>query len=69
MSTDVLFRACTDATIAEYLSEVNTLDKAGAYAIQQHGEWLVSEISGSFSNVVGLPLERLESELKLWEAR
>jgi septum formation protein len=45
---------------------VNTLDKAGAYAIQQHGEWLVSEISGSFSNVVGLPLERLAVELEDW---
>jgi septum formation protein len=67
VSTDVLFRSFTDATISDYLAQVDVLDKAGAYAIQQHGEWLVSEISGSFSNVVGLPLERLESELKLWE--
>jgi septum formation protein len=65
-STDVLFRAFNDATITKYLAKVETLDKAGAYAIQQHGEWLVSEISGSFSNVVGLPLERLEVELKGW---
>ena len=69
VSTEVLFRSCTDETITDYLAKVDTLDKAGAYAIQQHGEWLVSEISGSFSNVVGLPLERLEFELKLWEAR
>jgi septum formation protein len=69
VSTDVLFRAFSDATIAEYLAQVETLDKAGAYAIQQHGEWLVSEISGSFSNVVGLPLERLASELELWKTR
>ncbi|MEJ0089171.1 MAG: Maf family protein [Limisphaerales bacterium] len=69
VSTDVLFRSCTDKTITEYLAKVDTLDKAGAYAIQQHGEWLISEISGSFSNVVGLPLERLESELKSWETR
>ena len=68
VSTDVLFRSFADETITDYLAKVDTLDKAGAYAIQQHGEWLVSEISGSFSNVVGLPLERLESELKLWEA-
>jgi len=47
---------------------VHTLDKAGAYAIQEHGEWIVSEISGSFSNVVGLPLERLATELQLWAA-
>ena len=66
-STDVWFRSFTDATVAEYLAKVEALDKAGAYAIQQHGEWLVSEISGSFSNVVGLPLERLEMELKSWK--
>jgi septum formation protein len=66
ISTDVLFRDCTDETITEYLAKVHPLDKAGAYAIQESGEWLVSEISGSFSNVVGLPLERLEQELKLW---
>jgi septum formation protein len=66
VSTDVLFRPLTDATITDYLAAVNTLDKAGAYAIQQNGEWLVSEISGSFSNVVGLPLERLALELEAW---
>lgn len=68
VSTDVLFRSLTDATITEYLAQVNPLDKAGAYAIQQCGEWIVSEISGSFSNVVGLPLERLESEMQQWAA-
>jgi len=68
VSTDVLFRSFTDATITDYLAAVNTLDKAGAYAIQEHGEWIVSEISGSFSNVVGLPLERLATELQLWAA-
>jgi septum formation protein len=66
VSTDVLFRSFSDATITEYLSKVNPLDKAGAYAIQQHGEWIISEISGSYSNVVGLPLEQLEMELTAW---
>jgi len=68
VSTDVLFRSFNDATITDYLAAVHTLDKAGAYAIQEHGEWIVSEISGSFSNVVGLPLERLATELQLWAA-
>jgi septum formation protein len=45
---------------------VNPLDKAGAYAIQEHGDMIVSEISGSFSNVVGLPVERVGDELKSW---
>jgi septum formation protein len=47
---------------------LNPLDKAGAYAIQEHGDLIIEEISGSFSNVVGLPLERLEAELSRWRA-
>ncbi|HUL51587.1 MAG TPA: Maf family protein, partial [Candidatus Nitrosotalea sp.] len=39
---------------------------AGAYAIQQHGEMIVEKISGSYSNVVGLPVERLRAELMAW---
>jgi septum formation protein len=42
------------------------LDKAGGYAIQEAGEMLISEISGSYSNVVGLPLEVLREELTAW---
>jgi len=48
---------------------MNPLDKAGAYAIQEHGDTIVSEISGSFSNVVGLPLEMLKEEIRGWEQR
>ncbi|MGO8766421.1 MAG: Maf family protein [Limisphaerales bacterium] len=68
VSTDVLFRPLTAEQIDEYLARVNPLDKAGAYAIQQHGEFIVSEISGSFSNVVGLPIEQLQAELQAWPA-
>jgi septum formation protein len=42
------------------------LDKAGAYAIQEKADMIVQEYSGSFSNVVGLPLERLQVELEAW---
>jgi septum formation protein len=66
VSTDVTFRPLTSAQIGDYLSKVNPLDKAGAYAIQEHGDLIVSEISGSFSNVVGLPVERLGEELETW---
>jgi septum formation protein len=45
---------------------MNPLDKAGAYAIQEHGDLIVSGISGSFSNVVGLPVERVADELAAW---
>jgi len=64
--TDVRFHPLTPAQIKEYLGLINPLDKAGAYAIQEHGERLVAEISGSFSNVVGLPLERVREELSPW---
>jgi septum formation protein len=65
-STDVLFRTLTPEQIDDYLSKMNPLDKAGAYAIQENGALLVSEISGSFTNVVGLPVEMVQSELSTW---
>ncbi len=68
VSTDVLFHPLTRAQIKNYLSKINPLDKAGAYAIQERGELIIAEISGSFSNVVGLPVERLGAELAGWPA-
>ena len=65
-STDVTFLPLTAGQINDYLGKINPLDKAGAYAIQEHGEMIVSEISGSYSNVVGLPLEQLQVELNAW---
>jgi septum formation protein len=66
ISTDVLFHPLDAGQIRDYLSRINTLDKAGAYAIQESGEKIISEISGSYSNVVGLPVERLREELSVW---
>ncbi len=64
--TDVRFHPLTPKQIRDYLALMNPLDKAGGYAIQEHGERIVAEISGSFSNVVGLPVERLREELSAW---
>ena len=61
--TEVTFHPLTREQIRRYHAQVNPLDKAGAYGIQEHGEMLVEGISGSFSNVIGLPLERLAAEL------
>ena len=69
VSTTVVFRKLSAAQINEYVAKVHTLDKAGAYAIQEHGEMIVEKINGSFSNVVGLPLEQLEAELREWQVR
>jgi septum formation protein len=65
--TQVSFRSLTADEISHYHSKINPLDKAGAYAIQEHGDDLVRHVSGSFSNVVGLPLERLSQELNFFE--
>jgi septum formation protein len=62
-STRVKFRALSPAEIRHYLSRINPLDKAGAYAIQEHGTMIIESVNGSYSNVVGLPLERLKVEM------
>lgn len=64
--TDVRFHPLTPQQIKDYLGLMNPLDKAGAYAIQEHGERIVAEIVGSFSNVVGLPLDKVREELDAW---
>jgi septum formation protein len=66
--TEVTFRPLTLAQIRRYHAQVNPLDKAGAYGIQEKGDVLVASISGSFSNVIGLPLERLEAALAAFTA-
>lgn len=61
--TDVTFRPMTLEQIRRYHAQVSPLDKAGGYGIQEKGDVLVESVSGSFTNVIGLPLERLEAEL------
>jgi septum formation protein len=65
-TTLVTFRRLSRARIEEYLAGINPLDKAGAYAIQEGGDAIVARVRGSFSNVVGLPLERLREEFVKW---
>ncbi|MDB6057882.1 MAG: septum formation inhibitor Maf [Verrucomicrobiales bacterium] len=66
--TIVTFRSLNEDQIREYYRHVNPLDKAGAYAIQENGDQIVSQVKGSFTNVVGLPMERLETELTAFES-
>jgi len=66
VSTTVTFRPLTTGQIQDYLASINPLDKAGAYAIQENGDAIVESVTGSYSNVVGLPLERLREELRDW---
>jgi septum formation protein len=67
-STAVTFHPLDAVKIRRYLNQVNPLDKAGAYAIQEQGDMIVEKIVGSYTNVVGLPVERLTTELQAWAA-
>lgn len=57
VASEVTFRPLDERIIDDYLARVNPLDKAGGYAIQEHGDAIVASHTGSFTNIVGLPLE------------
>lgn len=63
-STNVKFRALTGEEIDGYVASGEPADKAGAYAIQGGAAGMVDHIEGSYSNVVGLPVESVMSALK-----
>ncbi|MBA4366765.1 MAG: septum formation inhibitor Maf [Desulfobacterium sp.] len=56
IKTDVCFKSLTDQEIEWYIHTKEPFDKAGAYAIQGLGTFLVRQINGSYTNVVGLPV-------------
>ena len=61
--TRVHFHQRTTAELHRYLARIHPLDKAGAYAAQDdHGE-MIARYEGSFSNVIGLPMEALAEAL------
>lgn len=61
--TEVHMRAYSDAEIDAYIATGDPFDKAGGYAIQHAGFAPVARIDGSYTNVVGLPLETLKEML------
>jgi len=62
-NSHVRFHRLSDAAIESYLAKVGPLDKAGAYAAQGSGAEIIAKIEGSFTNVVGLPMEKTVAEL------
>lgn len=56
VETKVSFKTLNDTEIDWYLSTGEPFDKAGAYAVQGLGSFLVKRIEGSYTNVVGLPV-------------
>lgn len=61
--SDVTFKILTEELIRDYHSRIEPLDKAGAYAIQDESAMIIESVQGSWSNVKGLPMERLGIEL------
>lgn len=65
VTTDVTFKQLTDEEISYYIQTYKPYDKAGAYGIQ---EWIgcigVTGLSGSYYNVMGLPIQRIYQVLK-----
>lgn len=57
VTSSVTFRAFNDEVIDAYFRVVDPLDKAGAYGIQEGRELIVERWEGSFSNIMGLPME------------
>ncbi len=62
--TKVWMKPLTRDEICAYYGKIDPLDKAGAYAAQEHGDTIIERIDGSFSNVMGLPVERLRVVLE-----
>lgn len=55
----VTFRQLSETDIRHYMGLVHVYDKAGAYAIQEHGELIIQSFEGDMDNVIGLPVTRL----------
>jgi len=62
--TEVKFNQLSEKEIKEYVATGDSLDKAGAYGIQEKGAFLVEKIEGNFDNVMGLPLQKVQELLK-----
>lgn len=66
-TTEVQFANLTDEEIQFYVEHYSPMDKAGAYGIQEYIGFIgVTSIKGSYFNVMGLPVQRLYQELKVF---
>lgn len=62
--TRVHFHQRTDDELRRYLARIGPLDKAGAYAAQDDRGEMIARVEGSYSNVIGLPMEALEKAFR-----
>jgi len=66
VTSEVTFKPFDDAVIDAYFKVVNPLDKAGSYGIQEGRELIVAGWKGSFTNIMGLPMELVKQILTQW---
>lgn len=62
-TSEVTFKSFDDAVIEAYFKVVNPLDKAGSYGIQEGRELIIAGWKGSFTNIMGLPMELVKQIL------
>ena len=70
VTTQVIFRTLSLGAMERYVDSGEVWDKAGAYGIQGRGASLVAEVHGSYTNVIGLPLDevlRVLAEYQLFD--
>ncbi len=68
VSTEVTFKTLEEKEISAYIASGCPMDKAGAYAIQGGAVHFVRSISGSYTNVIGLPMTELYEVLQAMQA-
>ena len=59
VKSDVKFRQLSEKMIDEYVARVKPTDRAGAYDIDESGDLIVESYTGSYENIMGLPVEPL----------
>lgn len=65
ITSKVYFNFLTDDLINSYIASGSPLDKAGAYGVQDNDSFpIISHIEGSYTNIVGLPIDELKEDLK-----
>jgi septum formation protein len=67
VQTEVTFRRLAAPEIEDYIGRINPLDKAGGYAAQTDPGSIIESVSGSFTNVIGLPMEKVSTALAQFE--
>ncbi len=68
VATEVQFKDLSEAELDEYHRLIDPMDKAGAYAAQDHGTMIIRAINGSRTNVIGLPMDEVNQRMQRFTA-